>query len=567
METKNYKRTVAGSVGAGMGALFNASGRTYFMLEHKTNTKYHNAGDTQKIIIDQVELGRDGGCQVRFDESCETVSRKHAAIVKEGENWKIVHLSHSNPTFVNGQPVQERILVSGDEIQLSVGGPRMGFIVPQGKQALTSSIGLTERMNLFRQQALAPYKRALWAMAILLVAVVACFGYWNYNLTQQNKALMADIEMYEHRADSLINAHDALVTEMSNLDDKIAHSSGAQRTIYIRQREAVSRQIQQNEAQQHENAANLNEARSAYENTTGEAYNQITYNNTPSSGNEEVNSDDRNDTPVSENDGAVSDIDDYTDCVYTLKIDNIKVSYDDVDIPHGIANPGVVGNGFLIDNGNFVTARQNVQPWIYSGVVTDGRWRDELAQYYAIGCDIEIQYSAYSAKGTAKKLQFNSREFKYPDNYVTRNIEVSKSIRTIANKFGISVNYVEKHSVSYKQFASTSNCFAVIRGLANTGIPTASTSVKGGQELTIAGYTGKTDVQNLGGFSYMNSHTIQADNGNDTYILQEQSGGNHRGYLGSPAFIKDDNGKHRVIGVYVGTLFGHPRIVPISKCR
>lgn len=565
METKNYKRTVAGSVGAGMGALFNASGRTYFMLEHKTNTKYHNAGDTQKIIIDQIELGRDGSCQVRFDENCETVSRKHAAIIKDGENWKIVHLSQSNPTLVNGQPVTERILVSGDEIQLSVGGPRMGFIVPQGKQALTSSIGLTERMNLFRQQALAPYKRALWAMAILLVAVVACFGYWNYNLSQQNKALMADIEKYELRADSLINAHDALVHEMDDLDEKIAHSSGAQRTIYIRQREAVSRQIQQNEAQQQENAANLNEARTAYENTTGEAYDQGTPDNPPSTGYEEGNRDDRNDTPVSENDGAVSDIDDYTDCVYSLKIDNIKVSYGGVDIPHGIANPGVVGNGFLIDNGNFVTARQNVQPWIYSGVLTDGVWRDELAQYYALGCDIDIEYSAYSAKGTAQKLKFNSRDFVHPNDYVTKNIEISKSIRTIANKFGISVNYVEKHRVSYKQFASHSNCFAVIRALANTGIPTASTSVKGGQELTIAGYTGKTDVQNLGGFSYMNSHTIQADNG--TYILQEQSGGNHRGYLGSPAFITDDNGKHRVIGVYVGTLFGHPRIVPISKCR
>lgn len=552
-------------MGAGMGALFNASGRTYFMLEHKTNTKFHNAGDTQKIIIDQIELGRDGSCQVRFDENCETVSRKHAAIIKDGENWKLVHLSQSNPTLVNGQPVTEHILVSGDEIQLSVGGPRMGFIVPQGKQALTSSIGLTERMNLFRQQALAPYKRALWAMAILLVAVVACFGYWNYNLTQQNKALMADIEKYELRADSLINAHDALVTEMNDLDDKIAHSSGAQRTIYIRQREAVSRQIQQNETQQQENAANLNEARTAYENTTGEAYNQSTTDNTPSSGNEEVNSDDRNDTPASANDGSASDIEEYTDCVYTLKIDNIKVSYGGVDIPHGIANPGVVGNGFLIDNGNFVTARQNVQPWIYSGVLTDGVWRDELAQYYALGCDIDIEYSAYSAKGTAQKLKFNSRDFKHPEDYVTKTIEISKSVRTIANKFGISVNYIEKHRVSYKQFASTSNCFAVIRALANTGIPTSSASLEGGHLLKIAGYTGYTNVHNLGGFRYITSTTTTKDAENGTYILQD--GGSHTGYLGSPVFVQDKDGQYRVAGLYVGTLFGQPRIVPINRCR
>ena len=45
METQSgYKRTMAGSVGAGMGAIFNASGRTYYILEHKTTSKYHSAG-------------------------------------------------------------------------------------------------------------------------------------------------------------------------------------------------------------------------------------------------------------------------------------------------------------------------------------------------------------------------------------------------------------------------------------------------------------------------------------------------------------------------------------------
>ena len=58
MDTQNYKRTLAGSVGAGMGALMGASGRTYFILEHKTSSKYHQAGESQKIIVDQVELGK-----------------------------------------------------------------------------------------------------------------------------------------------------------------------------------------------------------------------------------------------------------------------------------------------------------------------------------------------------------------------------------------------------------------------------------------------------------------------------------------------------------------------------
>ena len=150
----NYKRTVAGSVGAGMAAVFNASGRQYYILEHKTESLYHHAGESQKIIVDQVELGRDSACQVRFDEAFETVSRRHAAIVREGENWKIIPLSQTNSTIVNGVPIRgEQVLNSGDEIRLSSRGPLMGFIVPQGKQSLVSSIGMTERLSLFRQQA------------------------------------------------------------------------------------------------------------------------------------------------------------------------------------------------------------------------------------------------------------------------------------------------------------------------------------------------------------------------------------------------------------------------------
>lgn len=184
----NYKRTVAGSVGAGMAAVFNASGRQYYILEHKTESLYHHAGESQKIIVDQVELGRDSACQVRFDESFETVSRRHAAIVKEGDRWKLIPLSQTNLTIVNGVAIQsEQYLNSGDEIRLSSKGPLLGFIVPQGKQSLVSSIGMTERLSLFRQQALRPYKRALWIMGIILVLAIAGLLTWTYFLQDDLK--------------------------------------------------------------------------------------------------------------------------------------------------------------------------------------------------------------------------------------------------------------------------------------------------------------------------------------------------------------------------------------------
>lgn len=202
-----YKRTLAGSVGAGMGALLNGSGRTYFILEHKTNTRFHRVGESQKIIVDQAELGRDSSCQVQFDDSCATVSRKHASIIRSGNGWKLLQLSQTNVTLVNGRTITgECQLNSGDEIQLSMHGPIMGFIVPQGASSLVKSIGMTERMNLFRQQALKPYKTGIIAISVCLVLAVG--GLITYNVLQdkQHDKQMANATERIDDANAEINA-------------------------------------------------------------------------------------------------------------------------------------------------------------------------------------------------------------------------------------------------------------------------------------------------------------------------------------------------------------------------
>lgn len=211
-KTVQYKRTLRGSVGAGVGALFNGDGRRYYILEHKSASKYHRAGESQKIIIDQAEMGRSPQCQVRFDsETFPTVSRRHAAIVKDGDGWKIVHLSETNSTLVNGERVEtERKLQNGDEIQLSVGGPRMGFITPAGKQGLVSSIRMTERFELFRKQALKPYKRAITALTICLVVAVGGLTTWNL---VQKQSFDKQIAEAQSKIKSLLN-NDAKHTKL-----------------------------------------------------------------------------------------------------------------------------------------------------------------------------------------------------------------------------------------------------------------------------------------------------------------------------------------------------------------
>jgi flagellar biosynthesis GTPase FlhF len=255
----NYKRTVAGSVGAGMAAVFNASGRQYYILEHKTESLYHHAGESQKIIVDQVELGRDSACQVRFDESFETVSRRHAAIVKDGENWKIIPLSQTNSTIVNGQPIQaEKVLTSGDEIRLSSKGPLMGFIIPQGKQSLVSSIGMTERLSLFRQQALRPYKRALWIMAVILVLAIAGLVTWNVlqakkfdqeletkqqQIEQVQQDLTESDQLIDALNEELVNTQAATEAERARVQKKL-NDATAERDALLESAAALSNELQ-----------------------------------------------------------------------------------------------------------------------------------------------------------------------------------------------------------------------------------------------------------------------------------------------------------------------------------
>lgn len=209
--TKSYKTTLSGSIGAGMGSLFAPGGRKYYILEHKVSSKYHRAGESQEIIVDNIEIGRDSHCQVRFDESFKTVSRHHAAIVKDGDMWKLVQISKTNSTLLNGHPVKtEWYLQNGDEIQLSINGPKLGFILPVGKKSTVGSIGLTRRLSLFRQQALRPYKTAITVLSCVLVLAISGLTSWNYflrkDVAKQSQLLAEQIDANKNnreKADSL----------------------------------------------------------------------------------------------------------------------------------------------------------------------------------------------------------------------------------------------------------------------------------------------------------------------------------------------------------------------------
>lgn len=597
MAQQSYKRTVAGSVGAGVGAIFNGSGRTYYILEHKTSSKYHTAGESQKIIIDQIELGRDASCQVRFDESFETVSRKHCAIVRDGQNWQLIHLSSANPTLVNGRPVQgSYYLQSGDEIQLSVGGPRLGFIVPQGKQSLTSSIKLTERMNLFRQQALRPYRRAIWALSALLLLVILGFGAWNYKLSLDNSALRQEMMTYQTKLDSLSNVKQGLLQEQEKLNQELTTAPAAQRES-IRQRIVyVNRQLSSvaSEANRYQKElarvsqqardngmdddeiTRINPAAPGESSATVASIGDADINHgvsgpaTPIAGEAAAMEGAYNDNKTAHGD-ASGTIRDYYNHIYSLKIRRISVERDGRSFDPGISLTDVIcGTAFVLSNGTLVTARQNIEPWIFWRQL-GGKWRELMANYVAMGFKVVIEYDAYSTTGTARKLSFNNLDFQVDrsGDVSEETVEILKEVRVIMKDNGIKISASELRDRRIRVITPSSQCFAILPGKGGAGIPYdagASLASDGGTEVQVAGFKNNPDIHNLSAYiSYFKSSTSRADTRNGTIVLQDAN--RNAGYLGSPAFLKEKDGSYRVIGVMIGQLFGEDRLVPIARCN
>ena len=76
-------------------------------------------------------LGRDPEAEVVIDVAAAVVSRRHAEVRKDGEQFSITDLKSFNGTLVNGQRITGAVtLFDGDQIQLGVGGPELRLVDP-----------------------------------------------------------------------------------------------------------------------------------------------------------------------------------------------------------------------------------------------------------------------------------------------------------------------------------------------------------------------------------------------------------------------------------------------------
>ncbi len=208
-----------------------------YTLEHLTTTGTHRQGSFETIVVPYVELGRDRRCAVNFGEDTPTVSRRHCAIERKGDETSIINLSTSNPTLVNGRPVQDRyFLNNGDEIQLSMEGPRLRY---NTTKAGTAKIGFTNKMNLVVQQAIRPYKAVAAGFAAMFLLVVAGAGYAIHALNS-DVTLLTELT---HEQAAVIAQQAEQNLDMAQRVTEAQNEIQAERTRAERERTALTAQL------------------------------------------------------------------------------------------------------------------------------------------------------------------------------------------------------------------------------------------------------------------------------------------------------------------------------------
>ena len=576
----NYKRTVAGSVGAGLGAIFNATGRTYYILEHKTNSKFHYAGESQKIIVDQVELGRDASCQVRFDEAFETVSRKHAAIVREGDRCKLIPLSSTNATFVNGQPIQgEVFLNSGDEIRLSSQGPVMGFIQPQGQQSLVKSIGLTERMGLFRQQALRPYKTALWVLFVVMILAVGGLVALNLYQAKNYELKLADMQ-YEQAV--IADEMAAKEAEIDALVDKLSSAEARAKMTAAEVREA-NKAIQQYQAEKED----LVKKQSEIEASIKELNKKVEEPVKPAAPKAEPVKEEVVETPSAapaasapaSKPVAKADVKECYNSIYYIKMDDISIfDKDNKEVVKFTTDYLIGGTGFLLENGRFITARRVVEPWLYYNqdkvLGKDKRgiqwtfWDVQAAE--SLGCKIIANFTAYAPNG--KNFKFKNTDLRGDKNFTSNDsyyvVEKYKINRALYILYRTQV-------VNIKRFDKTTKAdwmsMAKADQLSGNGLPydnAASLAPVGNTEVTIIGFplgAGMSNSESVKPNERLNN--INVSGLNDVGVIELSSRRYQEGNDGAPVLV-NKNGKWTVIGILSHTdSADRDVVVPISYTK
>jgi pSer/pThr/pTyr-binding forkhead associated (FHA) protein len=84
-------------------------------------------GEIQEFSKESITIGRHPSSDLKFPADLTVISRKHAEIKREGNQFRLIDRS-TNGTFVNGKKITETLLREGDVLEFADGGPKASFL-------------------------------------------------------------------------------------------------------------------------------------------------------------------------------------------------------------------------------------------------------------------------------------------------------------------------------------------------------------------------------------------------------------------------------------------------------
>jgi hypothetical protein len=484
-----------------------------FTLEYLTPGKRKNAGEFETIVMPYTEIGRDNTCNVQYGDEYQTVSRKHAAIERRGNEYFLIHISQTNPTLLNGKAVaNEAQLKNGDEIQLSVEGPSLRFnVTPTG----TASMGFTKKIGLVTRQAIKPYRTLVMFLLVSIIIIGGIGGWFIYYQSKKVIVLSADLKKSEER----------------RVQDSIRLAADAEQ--FAQQTKITSREL---EALMNSNSKNI------------EIINQL---------NKKIS-----DLPTAVTKiqpGGTVFYEQFRESVYFLEVAEIFVS-----MPDGSSqkvNMRWTGTAFLCSDGKLFTTRHCIQGWRFS--------KDEVSQVINYA---ELNGGKVFVKFRATSIN-NWFEFDYSnvvlddtkDKTVTQTIDQLKGRKKV--KVKILFKYADDWSRDWAYFQTDK--------ISNIEYDKdLSTKLKAGEKVYILGFSlGKGGPSEGKVNPLFSESSIGQEGVSASGLITVTSRSFEQGNSGGPVFVQTGD-KFKVIGIVskgeldaTGSFATIAYVVPIANTK
>lgn len=502
-----------------------------YSLHFLSATKKHSAGGFMTVVVPHLTLGRASKCQVRYGDDFPTVSRRHAEIEIVGKDTVIRHLSNVNPTLINGQPIdREWYLNNGDEIQLSHDGPKIRY---NATPTRTSNIKLTSRMAMFAEQALRPYRTAVWVLSSFLVASLAFGGFNMYKSIQQGHQISEQKLKLQEQAQENTAQLVAMKTEnaekVKELEELAAVENAKIKDEVEREKRRRAKLAKEIDRLKREGITVANRGGTSTA-TTSTGTN--------------VNS--------SSSTAGLASLP--KDNIYFIACTKVEISLPDGEfVPYEPKDGELLlwsGTGFLTSDHKFITARHVLQAWRF-GLQNGDEDMATISSLELQGAKIVAYFVAISQQNDI--FSFTSEDVIKDD-----------------SRDGV-MNFPEFGKVRYANDATSDWAYIKLENKTSkiTYDRALSSQLKMGEELYVLGYSYGLRTQDLSGEALkpLFSKILVAQDGLTQGVINASDRNFGPGNSGGPVFAKR-NGKFVVVGIVsagIGSEIGI--IVPINVIR